>query len=134
MTTPQELERQHTLRTAVARYDELRAREALADPTEDDAVGAEQLSRSEALELLALSRVIASKVGYGQQLSVRTARSAGASWSAIGGALDMSKQAAWEAHARWIEDQADQHRATGHAGLDDLSVARAKRLAGPPER
>ena len=31
MTSPEEIERQHTLRTAVARYEELRAREVLAD-------------------------------------------------------------------------------------------------------
>ena len=31
MTSPDEIERQHTLRTAVARYEELRAREVLAD-------------------------------------------------------------------------------------------------------
>ena len=31
MTSPEEIERQHTLRTAVERYEELRAREVLAD-------------------------------------------------------------------------------------------------------
>jgi hypothetical protein len=34
MTSPEEVERQHTLRTAVARYEELRAREVLADSAE----------------------------------------------------------------------------------------------------
>jgi hypothetical protein len=137
MTSPQELHAQHTLRTAVARYDDLRARDALAaGAVEDDAAEvatAEGLSQAEILEMLALSQVIASKAGYGQQLAVRSAREAGASWSAIGRALDVSKQAAWEAHTRWIEDQAAQHRDSGYAGLDDLSVARAKRLAGPPD-
>jgi hypothetical protein len=92
-----------------------------------------QLSREEALEVLALGEVIAAKAGYGRQLSVRTARERGASWSAIGRALGTTKQAAWEMHARWIEDQAAQHRASGHAGFDDLKTARAKRLAGPPD-
>ena len=133
MTTPQDLEAQHTLRTAVARYDDLRIREALADPAEEDAVAAERLSQAEALEMLALGQVIARKAGYGQQLSVRSARAAGASWSAIGRALDMTKQAAWEAHTRWIEDQATQHRASDLHGLDDLSVARARELAGHPD-
>jgi hypothetical protein len=137
MTSPQELHAQHTLRTAVARYDDLRARDALAaGAVEDDAAevaAAEGLSQAEILEMLALSQVIAGKAGYGQQLAVRSAREAGASWSAIGRALDVSKQAAWEAHTRWIEDQAAQHRASGYQGLDDLSVARAKRLAGPPD-
>jgi hypothetical protein len=138
MTSPQELHAQHTLRTAVARYDDLRARDALAaGAAEDDApavAAAEGLSQGEVLEMLALGQVIASKAGYGQQLAVRSAREAGASWSAIGRALDMTKQAAWEAHTRWIEDQAAQHRASGYEGLDDLQVARAKRLAGPPDR
>ncbi len=130
MTSPQELEAQHTLRTAVARFDDLRARDSLADPTAEDSVPAEHLSGPEVLEMLALGQVIASKAGYGQQLAVRSAREAGASWSAIGRALDMSKQAAWEAHTRWIEDQAAQHAASADSGLDELSVARAKRLAG----
>ena len=137
MTSPQELHAQHTLRTAVARYDDLRSRDALAAGAEDDAAevaATEGLSQAEVLEMLALSLVIAGKAGYGQQLAVRSAREAGASWSAIGRALDMSKQAAWEAHTRWIEDQAVQHRASGYEGLDDLQVARAKRLAGPPDR
>jgi hypothetical protein len=133
MTSPAELAAQHTLRTAVARYDDLRTRDSLADPTAEGSVQAEQLSQAEVLEMLALSQVIARKAGYGQQLAVRSARETGASWSAIGRALDMSKQAAWEAHTRWIEDQAALHRASGHRGLDDLSVARAKRLAGPPD-
>jgi hypothetical protein len=132
MTNPQELAAQHTLRTAVTRYDDLRTRDALADRTDDDS-GVAPLSQSEVLEMLALSQVIASKAGYGQQLAVRSAREAGASWSAIGRALEVSKQSAWEAHARWIEDQAAQHRDSDHAGLDDLAVARARRLAGRPD-
>nr|WP_246406592.1 hypothetical protein [Modestobacter versicolor] len=121
------------MRTAVARFDDLRTRDSLADPTAEDSVEAERLSQTEALELLALGQVITSKAGYGQQLAVRSAREAGATWSAIGRALDVSKQAAWEAHTRWIEDQAALHRASGHRGLDEVSAARAKRLAGPPE-
>lgn len=120
MVTPDDLERQHTLQTATARYDELRAREALAPP----------LAREDALELLALSEVIARKAGYGRQLSVRSARSAGASWSQIGAALGTSKQAAWEAHGRWIDGQAEQHRRSGYEGLDEGDAAAARALAG----
>jgi hypothetical protein len=101
MTSPEEIERQHTLRTAVARYEELRAREVLADSAGDvspDVADGERLPADEVLELLALSEVIARKAGYGQQLAVRTARAAGASWASIARALGMSKQAAWEAH------------------------------------
>jgi hypothetical protein len=137
MTGPQDVESRHTLRTAITRFEDLRAREALAggaDGDAPDAGDAERLTANEVLELLALGEVIARKAIYGRQLSIRNARAAGASWSAIGQALGTSKQAAWEAHTRWIDDQAAQHRASGYTGLDDLSVARARRLAGPPDR
>jgi|SRR5580692_3162279 len=155
MIEPDELEREHTLLTAAARYDGLRTREALAgeDAMAEDVVngggagagggtgagagtaggGGAGLSRDEALELLALSEVIARKAGYGRQLSVRSARRAGASWSQIGAALGTSKQAAWEAHTRWIDGQAEQHRRSGYEGLDPDTVAAARILAGLPE-
>jgi hypothetical protein len=136
MTSPEETEAQHTLRTAVARFEELRGREALAGAaglSDDDGVAAEQLSAAEVLELLALGEVIARKAGYGRQLSVRTARATGASWSAIGRALGTSKQAAWEAHTRWIDEQVDQNRGSGHEGFDDVAAARARTLAGSPD-
>ena len=125
------LDREHTLATAVRRFDELRGRDSLADPEDPD--GPRPLSRAEALELLALGEVIARKAGQGRQLTVRTARGAGASWAEIGRSLGTTRQSAWEAHRRWIDGQAAQHRASGHAGFDDLSAARARRLAGPPE-
>ena len=59
-------------------------------------------------------------------MSVRSARSAGASWSQIGAALGTSKQAAWEAHGRWIDDQAEQHRRSGFEGLNDKEAATAR--------
>jgi hypothetical protein len=95
--------------------------------------GGAGLDRDEALELLALSEVIARKAGYGRQLSVRSARRAGASWSQIGAALGTSKQAAWEAHTRWIDGQAEQHLRSGYEGLDPATVAAARILAGLPE-
>jgi hypothetical protein len=139
--TPDDIERDFTLLTAAARHDRLRAREALAPPGagagdgdhDGDDPGAAPLTRDEALELLALSEVIARKAGYGRQLTVRSARRAGASWSQIGAALGTSKQAAWEAHSRWIDGQADQHRRGGYEGLDEGSVAAARDLAGQPE-
>ncbi|MEJ3750027.1 hypothetical protein WEI85_43035 [Actinomycetes bacterium KLBMP 9797] len=100
--SPDELERRFTLLTAVARYDELRARDAFASPDDPDE---QPLSRHEALELLALSEVIARKAGYGRQFAVRTARAAGASWSEIGAALGTGKEAASEAHTRWLKEQ-----------------------------
>jgi hypothetical protein len=101
MTTPEELEQQHTLSTATTRYDELRMRDALAAMTEGD----EALSLEETLELLALSEVVSRKAGYARQAMIRSARNAGASWTRIGAALGTSKQAAWESHNRWLEEQ-----------------------------
>jgi hypothetical protein len=120
MVTPDALEREVTLRAAVARFDDLRGRD---DPS----------GRDEALELLALGEVIARKAGYGRQLDVRAARAAGASWSQIGAALGASKQAAWEAHNRWIDEQADHHGRTGFVGMDDAEAAAARSAAGRPD-
>jgi hypothetical protein len=124
MATPDELERQFTLRTATDRYDALRAQDALASTP---------LTRDESLELLALGEVIARKASYGRQLTVRSARRAGASWSQIGAALGTSKQAAWETHSRWIEGQAARPMRDGHLGWDDDDMAAARALAGQPE-
>jgi len=136
MTSPDEVERQHTLRTAVARYEELRFREILADVAaglSPDVAEGERLSAPDVLELLALSEVIARKAGYGQQLAVRTARAAGASWTAIARALGTSKQAAWETHTRWIDDQSAERRGPRDEGLDAAETARLRRLAGSPD-
>ncbi|MFI9050907.1 hypothetical protein [Streptomyces sp. NPDC053427] len=102
MLTPEGLEGHFTLLTAAARYDALRLRDSRA-PGAD----VQPLSRDEVLEMLALGEVIARKAASGRQLAVRSARAAGASWSGIGAALGMSKQAAWEAHGRWVEEQAE---------------------------
>jgi hypothetical protein len=69
---------------------------------------------------------------YGRQLAVRTARSAGASWSEIGAALGVSKQAAWEAQNRWIDQQVEEHRQTCY-GLNEAEADAARALAGEPE-
>ena len=104
MVTPDELERRHTLITATQRYDELRMRDAFA--TVHPGLAEPALTRDETLEMLALSEVVARKAGYGRQAIVRAARAAGASWTQIGAALGTTKQAAWEAHQRWVEEQA----------------------------
>jgi len=77
--------------------------------------------------------VIARKAGYGRQLTVRSARTAGASWSQIGAALGTSKQSAWEAHNRWIDQQAEQHGRIGYQGMDEQEAAAARALAGPAD-
>ncbi len=108
-------------------------RDALAAMTgENDGNGA-GLGRTEALEMLALSEVVIRKAGYGRQAMVRTARGAGASWTQIGTALGSSKQAAWEAHHRWIEEQSRQHEQTGYQGLDPDQTDEARNLAGDPD-
>ncbi|MET1008308.1 MAG: hypothetical protein ABWX96_22365 [Propionibacteriaceae bacterium] len=131
MATPEELEAQHTLSTATTRYDDLRMRDALAGMGDGGDIA--PLSREESLELLALSEVVIRKAGYGRQAMVRSARGAGASWTQIGTALGSSKQAAWEAHHRWISDQAKQHELTGYEGLDADQVESARDLAGRPD-
>ena len=126
MTTPESIEPQYTLLTAVSRLDQLRMREALGGATDTP-------DRAELLELLALSEVVARKASYGRQLTVRAAREAGASWSQIGAALGTSKQAAWEAHTRWIDAQREQQRDAGNEGLDPDEIARLRQQAGTPE-
>ncbi|NDU73187.1 hypothetical protein GWI34_11150 [Actinomadura sp. DSM 109109] len=121
MVTPDAIERDITLTSAAARYDELWVR---------DAVGEAPLRREEVLELLALGEVIARKAVHGRQLAVRSARRAGASWTQIGAAMGVTKQAAWEAHNKWIDDQAEQNRRTGYQGLDEAQTAAARDLAG----
>jgi len=122
------LDREHTLSTAVRRYEELRTRDSLAAP--DDPAGPRPLGRAEALELLALGEVSARKAGQGRQLTVRTARGAGASWADIGQALGTTRQSAWEAHRRWIDGQAAQRGAVGEIGFDEEDAAAARALAG----
>ena len=122
------LDREHTLSTAVRRYEELRTRDSLADP--DDPDGPDPLGRAEALELLALGEVIARKAGQGRQLTVRTARGSGASWADIGQALGTTRQSAWEAHRRWIDGQVAQHGTVGSIGFDADDAATARALAG----
>ncbi len=97
------------------------------DEAADDAP---PLDTEEALELLALGALIARKAAYGRQLAVRSARASGASWSEIGAALGTSKQAAWEAHSQWIEDQAEQHRRDGVSGMASHMADTARLLAG----
>ena len=96
MSTIDAVEREFTLRTAVTRYDDLRMRDSFSD---------QALTADEALLMIALGEAIARKAGYGRQLSIRSARAAGASWAQIGAALGISKQSAWELHRRWLADQ-----------------------------
>jgi hypothetical protein len=132
MTIPDPSRTHPTLLSAAARFDQLSMRDALASVADEEGPGNSQpLTREEALELLALGEVIARKAAYGRQLTVRSARAAAASWSQIGSALGISKQAAWEAHSQWIEDQAEQHRRDGYGGMDADMADAARTLARP---
>ena len=124
------LDREHTLATAVRRYEEVRTRDSLDDP--DDPDGPRPLGRAEALELLTLGEVIARKAGEGRQLTFRTARSAGPPWADIGRSLGTAPPSAWEAHRRWLDEQVAQRGTVGHIGFhaDDAAAARAR--AGEP--
>jgi hypothetical protein len=114
--TPDALEPLFTLRTAAARFDELWARDDV-DAPEDDPIAVQRV-RDEALERLALGALIERKAAYGRQLDVQAARVAGASWAQIGAALGVSRQAAWDAHDRWIDAQAEIHDHTGYQAED----------------
>lgn len=127
MTTPDAVERDLTLRSTAARLEELRVRIALAGLDEDGP----PTSAAECLEALALSEVLARKASYGRQLDVRAARRAGASWAQIGAACGTSRQAAWEAHDRWISSQAELHWDVSSRGLDPDEVRDARETAGP---
>ena len=106
MALPDTARTHPTLLSAAARFDQLSMHDALAAMAEEEAPGSSHpLTREEALELLTLGEMIARKAGYGRQLTVRTARASGASWSQIGAALGTTKQSAWETHTRWIDDQ-----------------------------
>jgi hypothetical protein len=83
--------------------------------------------------LLALSEAIARKAAYGRQLTVRSARAAGASSTQISAALGTTKQSAWEAHTRWIDQQATHRSAYRHPNMDSQQAAAARALAGNPD-
>jgi hypothetical protein len=138
MTGLDRMEHDHSLLSAASRYDRLRLRDALGGAADDGGSGAgadgdDPLSQEEALEMLALGEIVIRKAGYGRALAVRTARTAGASWAQVGAALGTTKQAAWEAHNRWIEQQATDHERTGYEGLTPDEAAEARLLAGDGE-
>ena len=115
-----------SLHTAVERFEELRTQEATVEGP------GPSLPMAEALEVLALSEVITRKVRYGQRLSVRTARTAGASWADIGRSLGVSRQAAWESHMRWMDGREAQHRASDTDAFDGQQISQARIWAGGP--
>ena len=140
-TTPEVLENEFSLLTAVTRLDFLSRRDnVVIDEPNDSADDDDHWMRikdvtttldvEEALELLTLGEVVARKAHEHRQLGIRAALRGGADWQQIGRALGVSPRAAWERHVHWLDQQA-RARAAGNAdALDAESVAAARTLAG----
>jgi hypothetical protein len=139
--TPEVLEREFSLLTAVTRLDFLSRRDNVVldgpnDAADDDddwmriKDATTSLDAEEALELLALGEVVARKAHEHRQLGIRAALRGGADWTQVGRALGVSPRAAWERHVSWLDAQAAGHQAGEHGTLDAESLAEARRLAG----
>jgi hypothetical protein len=140
-TTPDVLESEFSLVTAVTRLDFLSRRDNVAidepnDSTDDDDDWMRikdlttTLDTEEALELLALGEVVARKAHEHRELGIRAALRGGADWQQIGRALGTSPQAAWDRHVRWLEEQVTARAAGDPDALDAESIAAARDLAG----
>src|SRR4051812_44920737 len=140
-TTPDVLESEFSLVTAVTRLDFLSRRDNVAidqpnDSTEDDDDWMRikdlttTLDTEEALELLALGEVVARKAHEHRELGIRAALRGGADWQQIGRALGTSPQAAWDRYVRWLDEQVTARAAGDADALDAESIAAARDLAG----
>jgi hypothetical protein len=139
--TPEVLEQEFSLLTAVTRLDFLSRRDnVVLDQPNDSADDDDDwmhikdvtttLDVEEALELLALGEVVARKAHEHRQLGIRAALRGGADWRQIGRALDVSPRTAWEQHIGWLDQQAAARAAGDHDALDAESIAAARDLAG----
>jgi hypothetical protein len=139
-TTPEVLESEFSLMTAVTRLDFLSRRDNVVLDEPDDTADDDDWMRikdvtttldvDEALELLALGEVVSRKAHEHRQLGIRAALRGGADWSQIGRALGVSPRAAWERHTSWLDTQAAARRAGDPEALDGEAVAQARDLAG----
>ena len=140
-TTPEVLESEFSLLTAVTRLDFLSRRDNIAVDQPNDGADDDDdwmrikdvtttLDVDEALELLALGEVVARKAHEHRQLGIRAALRGGADWRRIGRALSISPRTAWELHTRWLDAQAKARRAGDPNALDEESLSEARRLAG----
>src|SRR3954469_18327911 len=121
-TTPEVLESEFSLMTAVTRLNFLSRRDnVVVDEANDSADDDDDWMRikdvttsldvDEALELLALGEVVACKAHKNRHLGIRAALRGGADWRQIARALGMSPRSAWEAHVSWLDAQARAGRA-----------------------
>jgi hypothetical protein len=133
--TPDALEQEFSLTTAVTRLDFLSRRDSgattlntVAEVDEDDwssfKEAATSLDVPESLELLALGEVVARKARNSQLVGFRAALRGGATWAQIAAALDTTPEQAWTAFQGLIERQ---ERARV---LDPDAAAAARELAG----
>ncbi|MGY1839707.1 MULTISPECIES: hypothetical protein [unclassified Modestobacter] len=139
--TPEVLESEFSLMTAVTRLDFLSRRDNVAidtptdnAETDDDWLSFKDVGTSldveEALELLALGEVVARKAHSNRHLGIRAALRGGAGWQQIADALGTSPHAAWEDHTAWLDEQ-EQARERGDAdALDAAAVTAARERAG----
>jgi len=139
--TPEVLEREFSLLTAVTRLDFLSRRDnvVLDQPNDgadddDDWMRIKDVTTTldvhEALELLALGEVVARKAHAHRQLGIRAALRGGADWRQIGRALGTTPRGAWEQHISWLDEQAEARAAGDADALDGESIAVARDLAG----
>jgi len=114
--TPEVLEREFTLTTAVTRLDFLSRRDSgattlnsAADVDADDWTSFKDattsLDTAEALELLALGEVVARRARDGELTGFRAALRGGASWEQVAAALGVHPDEAWARYHRLIERQ-----------------------------
>ena len=140
-STPEVLESEFSLVTAVTRLDFLSRRDNIAvdgaNDTEDDdddwasfKAASTSLDVDEALEMLALGEVVARKAHENRQVGIRAALRGGADWQQIGRAMGISPRAAWERHISWLDRQAVAGRAGEPDTLSADELAEARRLAG----
>ncbi len=114
--TPEALDDEFSLTTAVTRLDFLSRRDSGAttlntvqDVDADDWTSFKDATTSldvpESLELLALTEVVARKARDSQLTGFRAALRGGASWEQIAAALDVRPQEAWTRYHQLIERQ-----------------------------
>jgi hypothetical protein len=133
--TPEALEQEFSLTTAVTRLDFLSRRDSGAttlntvqDADADDwtsfRAATTSLDVPESLELLALTEVVARKARDSQLTGFRAALRGGASWEQIAAALDVRPEEAWTRYHQLIERQ-ERSRV-----LDADAAEAARELAG----
>ncbi len=140
-TTPEVLEGEFSLVTAVTRLDFLSRRDNVVidkpvDTVEDDDdwmslrnVGT-SLDADEALELLALGEVVARKAHGSRNLGIWAALRGGCDWSRIAAALDTTPARAWGEYAAWLDAQAEARAGGDPDALDAATVRVARERAG----